>query len=387
MTLDQLQVNRLWEAVRLTSHELVCELDDTGVMSYVNDAALEMLGWAPSELIGRSVFSFVHSDDLRRAESTFSECVTGRTGWRHVRLRGLRPDGTVLWLETSGVAHAGPEGHLIGFTATTRRLDANDAREAELSTVRERIERILDEQLLSTVWQPIYSLDHGRIVGVEALSRLTVDGVAYPPDRCFADAFSVGLGVELETLAVERALAAAPAFPDEVYVSVNLSPETVAAGRLAALGRATPIPRRRLVLELTEHVSIENYDTVVAALGELREQGVRLAVDDAGAGFASFRHILRLKPDIIKLDQSITRGITDNPAQRALAAALVLFAMEVGSMTITAEGVETAADLSTVSTLGVDAAQGYHLCRPVAAERIDWERRIAESWSLERSRN
>ncbi len=379
---DQLQVNRLWEAVRMTSHELVCEVDDSGIVSYVNDAALDMLGRSPAELIGRSILTFVHPDDVERLDGVVARCVRERTGWRHVRVRAVRPDGRALWLESSGIAHIGADDRLLGFTATTRRLDREDSRTAELSIVKERIERILEGGLVSTVWQPIYSLDHGHIVGAEALSRLTLDGVEYPPDQCFADAFAVGLGVELETLAVERALSRARAFPDDIYISVNLSPEAVATGGLAPLAPGGVIPPERLVLELTEHVSIDNYDTVVGTLSGLREAGVRLAVDDAGAGFASFRHVLRLKPDIIKLDQSITRGITENPAQRALAAALVLFALEVGSTSITAEGVETAEDLSTVSTLGMDAAQGYHLCMPVPAERIDWEKKISDSWSL-----
>lgn len=383
---DQLQVNRLWEAVRLTSHELVCEVDGSGLVSYVNDAAIDLLGRSPSELIGRSILSFVHPDDVRRLDGVVTECVAERRGWRQVRLRAVRPDGTSLWLESSGVAHTDEANRLLGFTATTRRLDTADARTAELTLTRERIERILDEDLLSTVWQPIFSLDHGSIVGVEALSRIKVDGLEYPPDQCFADAFAVGLGVQLETRAIDRALDGARAFPEDIYVSVNLSPEAVAAGGLAPLLPGGAVPPERLVLELTEHVSIDNYDTVVDPLGDLRDAGVRLAVDDAGAGFASFRHVLRLKPDIIKLDQSITRGITDNPAQRALAAALVLFTLEVGSMSITAEGVETAEDLSTVSTLGLDAAQGYHLGRPVGAGQIDWEKQISDSWSLDASR-
>ena len=91
--------------------------------------------------------------------------------------------------------------------------------------------------------------------------------------------------------------------------------------------------------------------------------GVRLAVDDAGAGFASFRHILRLCPEYIKLDRTLIENIAEDPARRALAAAVVLFALEMGSAVV-AEGVETLAELRTAQTLGIDAAQGFLLGRP-----------------------
>lgn len=378
MALDQLRVNRLWEAVRLTSHELVWELDPQGVIRFMNDAAEEILGVRPDDVVGRSVMSLLHPDDIPAAQALLVACSERRNGWERSRVRALRADGEVVWVESSGVAHVGGDGDLLGFTATTRRLDADDARDLQRAVTRQRIERVIDEGLLSTVWQPIFSLQHGAIIGVEALSRFPDSG-ASPPDRWFADAFEVGLGPALEALAVGKALSAARHFPDDVYVSVNLSPPTVAAGEFSAVIEQNVVPLDRIVIELTEHISIEDYETVAARLTTLRRAGVRLAVDDAGAGFASFRHILQLHPDTIKLDQSITRGITGNPAQRALATALVLFALEVGSMTVTAEGVEWAEDLATVSSLGVDAAQGFLMCRPQPAAQLDWDVVLPES--------
>ncbi|HET9076329.1 MAG TPA: EAL domain-containing protein [Acidimicrobiales bacterium] len=381
MALDQVRVNRLWEAVRLTSHELVWELDPSGVIRYINDASEELLGSPPAELVGRNVLSLIHPDDVEGAREVLRTCTERRTGWRQVRTRALRADGRPLWVETSGVAHVGHEDELLGFTATTRRLDADDARAAQLLITRQRVEEVIREGLLTTVWQPIFSLYDGAMVGLEALSRFS-GAEAQPPDRWFADAFDVGLGHSLETLAVRSALAIARDFPEHLYLSVNLSPETVATGELRAVVEQDIIPAERIVVELTEHVSIDNYETVAAGIGILRNAGVRLAVDDAGAGFASFRHILQLQPDMIKLDQSITRGITENPAQRALATALVLFALEVGSMTVTAEGVETSDDLSTVSSLGLDAAQGFYMARPRPASEIDWGMAIAPGWPV-----
>jgi len=149
-----------------------------------------------------------------------------------------------------------------------------------------------------------------------------------------------------------------------------------------------------VVLEVTEHVGVENYEQLSAARQRLRAAGVRLAVDDAGAGYASFRHIVRLGPDVIKLDRGIISGIDAEPAQCALAGALVGYAHDVGALVV-AEGVETAEELSTLSDLGVDAVQGYLLGRPTedpevwsgwhptrevtSSDGVPWQRRGQES--------
>jgi EAL domain-containing protein (putative c-di-GMP-specific phosphodiesterase class I) len=205
--------------------------------------------------------------------------------------------------------------------------------------------------------------------------------VTQPPDRWFADAHEVDLGQQLELLAIDSALAAATTLPESIYLSLNVSPATLASGGVTAAIERAGVTPARIVLELTEHVSIEDYGALISVLQVLRRVGVRLAVDDAGAGFASFRHILRLRPDIIKLDQSITHGIDTNAAQRALGAALVMFAVDVGSIEVIAEGVETDGELSTISTLGIDAVQGYYLAKPASAETIDLEAITPYVWS------
>jgi EAL domain-containing protein (putative c-di-GMP-specific phosphodiesterase class I) len=146
---------------------------------------------------------------------------------------------------------------------------------------------------------------------------------------------------------------------------VNLSPETLLLpGVHGALARS-PIPLSRIVLEITEHSSVEDYADLARALRPLREAGMRIAVDDAGAGYATFRHILALSPDVIKLDRTLIAGIDRDPARRALAAAVVSFAGETRT-SVVAEGLETAAEFRTVLRLGVDSGQGYLLGRPTA---------------------
>jgi EAL domain-containing protein (putative c-di-GMP-specific phosphodiesterase class I) len=209
------------------------------------------------------------------------------------------------------------------------------------------------------VYQPIVRLDSLEVVGVEALSRF--DGGPPTPDRWFHEAAAVGLGAELEIASLGLATAAIPRLPGDVYLSVNASPALITKwGR-----REIPetIALDRVVLEITEHEQIDDYDALIEVLVPLRARGLRIAIDDAGAGYSSFRHILLVKPDVIKLDISITRAIDRDPARRALATALIGFAAEIHA-TLVAEGVETAAELETLQGLGATAGQGYFFARP-----------------------
>jgi EAL domain-containing protein (putative c-di-GMP-specific phosphodiesterase class I) len=214
------------------------------------------------------------------------------------------------------------------------------------------------------VYQPIYELDGQTLVGVECLSRFDIEP-RRPPDKWFNEAREAGVQVELELHAIRNAIAAIDAFPPEVYLGINSSPDSILSGRLAPM--IADIDGARLVLEITEHATVPDYDALNRALRPIRERGVRIAVDDAGAGYASMRHILSLKCDIIKLDMSLTRDIDTDPGRRALARGLISFACEIGS-DITAEGIETRGELEALRNLGVHKAQGYFLSRPGSME-------------------
>jgi EAL domain-containing protein (putative c-di-GMP-specific phosphodiesterase class I) len=218
-----------------------------------------------------------------------------------------------------------------------------------------------DGEVLSMVYQPIVDLVHERIVGFESLARFK-SVPPRTPDVWFQEANSVGLGQELEVLAIQSALAHGY-LADRVYVACNVSPEVVLSGHLPeSLCQAK---LSRIVLEITEHSCVRDYANLECMLRPLRDRGLRLAVDDAGAGYSSFGHILRLHPDYIKLDMSITRGIDRDRGRRALTAALIGFAHETGCELI-AEGVETASELATLRSLGVHKGQGYLLGRPAS---------------------
>jgi EAL domain-containing protein (putative c-di-GMP-specific phosphodiesterase class I)/CheY-like chemotaxis protein len=223
-----------------------------------------------------------------------------------------------------------------------------------------RVRRLIDGDGLTMHFQPIVDLATGVVVGSEALARFT-DEPDRPPNERFREAADVGLGVELELAAIRMALAEVGNAPEGTYISVNASHRVAMHGGLLELLDEAPV--ERLVVEITEHEPVEDYEALTSGLRLLRRRGVRIAIDDAGAGFSSLRHTLRLAPDIVKLDISITRDVDSDRGRRALASALISFADEM-AMTIVAEGVETPAERATLQELGVPFGQGFLFAKP-----------------------
>ncbi|MEM5474339.1 EAL domain-containing protein [Hoeflea sp. AS60] len=239
---------------------------------------------------------------------------------------------------------------IISEVKNDRRLEHNRA----------LIEAVLDEESYRCVFQPIVNLSTRRVTGFESLCRFSSEPYV-SPDKWFADAHAAGLGSRLELAVIKTALGALDQLPNDVYLSVNASPSTIIKGGIEAfIDKATG---SRLVLEVTEHDAVSNYQTLSEALAPLRKLGVRLAIDDAGAGYASMHHILSLAPDAIKLDMTLTRDIDSDAARRALASALLFFSRETNSVII-AEGIETEAEMATLNLLGVPFGQGYLLGKP-----------------------
>jgi EAL domain-containing protein (putative c-di-GMP-specific phosphodiesterase class I) len=177
----------------------------------------------------------------------------------------------------------------------------------------------------------------------------------------FESAAAVGLSLPLERLALGSAISALELMAPHQFLAVNLTPQV--AFELAATGETRPEMLSRLVLEITEHAAIPSYSDLRRALRPSRERGLRLAIDDAGAGYASLKHVVELEPDIIKIDRSIVEGVARDRARRSAVSAFVLLALDIGAYVI-AEGVEKEEDLEAIRDLGVDAAQGYLLARP-----------------------
>jgi EAL domain-containing protein (putative c-di-GMP-specific phosphodiesterase class I) len=277
-------------------------------------------------------------------------------------------------------------GLLIGFIAVAEKLrEFEDELAASLVAERERAraheERVCFDaarrervqarmQLLSdglgldVAFQPIVDLASGSVVGAEALARFTdADGHAIPTERCFLDAHAVDMGVELELSVIRRALEChSERLPDGRYLALNVSPAVLELDELVCI-IARHEGARPLVVEITEHQPVEDYVALSGQLDRLRELGVRVAVDDVGSGFASFRHVTRVNPDILKLDRTLVCGIEDDPVRQSLASAIVAFAKDVGA-TVVSEGIENESEFCCLKDLAVGCGQGFYLARP-----------------------
>jgi PAS domain S-box-containing protein len=353
-------------AMAVTSHDWLWAASADLVATSCSPAITQLLGRRPEDVVGCRFVDLVAAEDRPRLEEVIAGAVANRQGWDDVELRWVHADGHLVVLETSAVPDFDGRANLVGFRGTHRLapLDAAARRRSALSC---EIRDVLDNRTLAVALQPIIDTDTGAWVAAEALARFPGDR---RPDVCFAEAQEAGLGVEWELLAVENALAALPELPDDVALSINASPALIVDRRLAAVLSRPGIPLDRLVVEITEHVAVAHYDEIRAALRPLREHGLRLAIDDTGAGYASFSHVLALRPDIIKLDRSLIADIDTDPARRAFVTAIVLLALELRA-SITAEGVESMGELAVLTNLGADHAQGFLLARPTV-DREQW---------------
>ncbi|WP_460460988.1 sensor domain-containing phosphodiesterase [Angustibacter peucedani] len=356
---------------RLSVHDelpgrLLWETTADGLVTHVGPGSAQLLGYCPGELVGRSMAVVLTETDLPRASDLMRRSLADGTGWTDVPFRYTTKSGDEIELSTSALLHLGADGSPVGFSGILHAVDDLSGRH-EVRAVRDQVRSIVEDEALTIVFQPIASAATGVVLGAEALSRFAAEPTM-TPDRWFAAAADIGLGTDLELVAVRAALHAARDLPPGLYVSVNVSPSTLVDDRLLEVLAASRWPLARLVVEITEHVSVSDYGRLATAIEALRSRGVRLAVDDAGAGYASFRHILHLRPDHIKLDRTLVDGIHDNPAKRALAGSVVAFGQEVGA-TVVAEGIETADELRASRALGIQAAQGYFIGRPAPAGR------------------
>jgi EAL domain-containing protein (putative c-di-GMP-specific phosphodiesterase class I) len=226
--------------------------------------------------------------------------------------------------------------------------------------IRDRIGEVIAAGSFQSVYQPIYRVADNQLMGYEALTRFQAEPYR-TPDVWLHEASEVGLSVGLEYAMARAALAGLRRLPAETTVAINLSPEAVMTPDFAELLGLQPL--RRIIIELTEHAAVSDYPSLNAALAPYRENGLRIAADDAGAGYACFRHVLEIRPDVIKLDLSLTRNIDTDKARASLAGALTMFGKNIGSE-IVAEGVETLSELDVMREIGVTKAQGYLLGKP-----------------------
>ena len=339
-----------------------------GTYRYASAAARDLLGYEPEELVGTEAYDYFHPDDVPKVAIAHRGAL-GSAVFRVIhRLR--RKDAEYVWVETTNRIVTDPEGHeVVEILCCTRPVEhretAEEMDDEERDACTRRINNVLANEAIDPVYQPIVELDSGRTIAYEALSRFPGDQ-AHTPDRWFDDAWRIGLGVQLELLAARIAAAALPRLPDKVGLSINASPPTVATKDfLQCFGDRVD----RVAVEVTEHLQIDDYEDLRLNLSPLRAAGGQVAIDDFGAGYASLQHILKISPEWIKLDISLTERIGRDPIAQAMVTALVSFAEKIG-VNVVAEGVEAADDLATLGELGIRYGQGFHLGRPEPLEKI-----------------
>ncbi len=228
------------------------------------------------------------------------------------------------------------------------------------------VPRVLKADSIQMAFQPIVELVTRECIGYEALARFP-DEEIISPQSWFNAAGAQGLSRELEILAVASALAQLDDLPAGVFVSLNVSPVTAGSPELREL---IPVEHRgRVVFEIKEDAAIVDYQKFTGAIDELRSTGVRIAVDDAGVADVSLRHMLDVRPDFIKIDTDVTRGVNVDPVKQAIVMAFRSLAAQANALSL-AEGIETEEELETLRSLGITLGQGYLLGRPVYLDRI-----------------
>jgi EAL domain-containing protein (putative c-di-GMP-specific phosphodiesterase class I)/PAS domain-containing protein len=366
-------------ATRLTGHDWVWECDERLVVTDSGHAVTTLLGLSADLCVGRPLDALLYDDANRAHVRTQLEAAAAPgtpSAPRGLELAWRRADGQPVWLHGSAAPLLDRRGRVVGYRGAC--WSASEPAEAAALTeaAARRVTDLLGGAVrVDVALQPIIDVSTGRLIGAEALSRFSD---SRSPLAWFGDAHVAGLTRRLDELTFLNALSAFDDLPTPAFLSVNASPELLldAAFRERVLLSGRPLDR--LVVEITEHSQVVDYDVLDAALDDLRRCGVRFAVDDTGAGYSSLNHVLRLRPDVIKLDRDLISDLGDDGARRALVTALVSLAVEVGA-SVTGEGVETPVQLDALHALGVQHAQGYLLATPTT-DPTAWRAWTHRTW-------
>jgi EAL domain-containing protein (putative c-di-GMP-specific phosphodiesterase class I)/CheY-like chemotaxis protein len=280
----------------------------------------------------------------------------------HDQLLGVLALGADPDLGSTPFEHMDPTlATAIDIAPAVAELAAELIDTSDRAELRRSITDTISASRFSIVFQPIVRLADGTTIGYEALARFD-DGT--PPDQWFEQAARLGLGIPLERAVLEATVREAVALPSDCSLSVNVSPSALLDASIRDV--LAQVRGRTLVLELTERERIDDYAAVLDAYAQL--PGALRCVDDAGAGYASLRHIFALRPHYIKLDLSWVRDLDTDPARQALVAGLVHFA-GITDATVVAEGIERQEEADIVAELGVQLGQGFFFAQPRSAAR------------------
>lgn len=265
------------------SIDMLCLAGVDGYFKVLNQAWSDTLGYKDGELLQKPFVDFVHPDDR---QATIAAAATVANGGKlvHFRNRYRCKDGTYKWLSWTA-APALDDGTIYAAARdVTDGLAAEAADQKQCEQRRKRVLAVMAEGGVRAVFQPIVNLSSLEVGGYEALSRF-VGPFEGTPDQWFGAAEAAGLGSQLQIHAIHQALSHAYRLPAAAYLSVNASPETLVSKEFRRL--ISGLHGASLVVEVTEHSVVEDYEPLQRAIDALRRDGVRLAIDDAGAGFAS----------------------------------------------------------------------------------------------------
>ena len=229
------------------------------------------------------------------------------------------------------------------------------------------LKRIIDEESVNVRFQPIYFLKPMRLLGLEMLSRPQTTTPMLNPEVFFKAALKYGVYYEVEMIGWRKALKiASESFDGRQKLFLNCDPYLVESEKFRKVKEmfsAFGMSSNEVFLEITERSAVVAFDVFYDRLREYRQNGFKIAVDDLGAGYSSLESIIEIRPEAIKLDRHIVIGVSSDPYKSSIVKLFVAFCRENGIICV-AEGIETKEDFDTLINLGVDAGQGYFLCRP-----------------------
>lgn len=373
---EKFRCDQVLLAAAASTRDWLWETDAQHRITYSSQGVQYLLGYLPEDVVGVLTSDLVASDERTdRLHRRPGHVMSAQSTWENIEVAWRHRDGHPVVLRGSAIPITDEAGRVTGHRGT-RRFVSHEVDSLEVvNTIRRRITEAVVTESVDIALQPIVNLTDRRLVGVEALARFR-DGRG--PDAWFKDARETEQTLQLDRLTFMAALALVDELPSHVYFSINATPELIldATFRRDLLQRQGCLPR--LVIEVTEHERVHDYVALNAALSLLREHGLRIAVDDAGAGYASLTHVVRLRPDIVKLDRELLTELSADRARRSIVTALVMLALDLGA-SVTGEGVETWDQLETLDTLAVDHGQGHLFERPSTDPR-DWKRWTRHEW-------
>lgn len=262
------------------------------------------------------------------------------------------------------------------------------------SDVLVQFQKLIEEQQISSVYQPIVSLRDGEVMGYEALTRGPVDSPFHSPLVMFQYAEQQGELYRLEKLAREKAIQGSILEHNQQLLFINISSHVLedpgfVPGKTLDILQKHGLSPSNVVFEITERSSIEDFSLAKKILAHYRTQGYRIAIDDAGAGYSSLQAIAELQPDFIKIDRSLIEHIHLNKVKAYILETFVTFAHKM-NISLIAEGIEQVEELAKLTQMGVHYAQGFLLGKPSitparvhdAHKMIIWQHRNVQGGNM-----